>query len=206
MRRSPRKSDAAAAVFLHELGHTLGALHERSDQSLMYPEYRSRMTSFSPESAVVMRGVLERRDFKTSEGQAALYRELSAATRRAPAAMFFDEERKKFLAQADELVAGADARARPAPPPAQTAVVPAQAEEDPPELSADDRARFAGAREAVAQGDWMSAWERGKPLFAAYRDVPAVQELRCNVATKVFRFDVARRECERLMQLSTGKP
>ena len=53
----------AAAVFLHELGHTLGALHERSDQSLMYPEYRARMTTFSPEATLVMRGVLGRRDF-----------------------------------------------------------------------------------------------------------------------------------------------
>ena len=70
----------------------------------------------------------------------------------------------------------------------------------------EDRARFTRAREAAAGADWGAAWEHAKPLFATYRDVLTVQELRCNVATKVFRFEVARRECERLMQLSTGKP
>ena len=90
---------------------------------------------------------------------------------------------------------------RPRRPPTAAAVEP-----DPPELSAEDKARFTRAREAVAGADWVAAWDHAKPLFATYRDVLAVQELRCNVATKVFRFDVARRECERLMQLSTGKP
>ena len=196
----------AAAVFLHELGHTLGALHERSDQSLMYPEYRTRMTSFSPDASVVMRGVLERRDYKTLEEQATLYRELGAATRRVPPGIYFDEERQRFLAQADELVANAAARSRGtsvvAAPPTEVAAPDAE----PPELSADDQARFARARDAVAKGDWVAAWDLAKPLFSAYRDVLAVQDLRCTIATKVFRFDVARRECERLMQLSTGKP
>jgi hypothetical protein len=197
----------AAAVFLHELGHTLGALHERSDQSLMYPEYRARMTSFSPEASVVMRGVLERRDFKTLEEQAALYRELAAATRHVASGIFFDEERQKFLAQADELVAKADARTRPVvAAAAQPAAVSPETEVDPPELGEGDKARFVRARAAVSSGDWVGAWDHAKPLFSAYRDVLPVQELRCNVATKVFRFDVARRECERLMQLSTGKP
>lgn len=194
----------AAAVFLHELGHTLGALHERSDQSLMYPEYRARMTSFSPEATGVMRGVLERRDFKNLEEQAALYRELGAATRRVAPGVFFDEERQKFLAQADELVAKADARTRPAAPPAAAQAPEAPADADLPELSADDRSRFARAKQSVTGGDWMAAWEHGKPLFQTYRDVYAVQDLRCAIATKVFRYDVARRECERLMQLSTA--
>jgi hypothetical protein len=196
----------AAAVFLHELGHTLGALHERSDHSLMYPEYRARMTAFSPDAVLVMRGVLGYRDYKNLEEQAALYRELAAATRRAPAAAFFDEVRQKFLTQADELVAKADARVRPASPAAAPEAAAIVADADPPELSPEDKARFARAREAVARKDWLAAWDGAKPLFSAYRDVLPVQELRCSVATMVFRFDVARRECERLMQLSTGKP
>jgi hypothetical protein len=172
----------------------------------MYPEYRARMTTFSPEASVVMRGVLERRDFKTLDEQAALYRELGAATRRVSPAVFFDEERQKFLAQADELVAKADARTRPVVAAAAEPMAAAEPDVAPPELAEGDKARFLHARESVKKGDWVGAWDHGKPLFAAYRDVLAVQELRCNVATKVFRFDVARRECERLMQLSTGKP
>ncbi len=199
----------AAAILLHELGHTLGALHERSDQSLMYPQYRSRMTTFSPEALPVMRSVLERRDFKNGEEQASMYRELAVTLRRAPPSLFFEEERQQFLAQADELVAKVDARTRPATTTSAattTAAASAAPEPESPELSVEDRARFTRAREAAAGADWGAAWEHAKPLFAPYRDVLTVQELRCNVATKVFRFEVARRECERLMQLSTGKP
>jgi hypothetical protein len=48
----------------------------------------------------------------------------------------------------------------------------------------------------------VAAWDAAKPLFDLYPDVAAVQELRCNVATHVFSFAAARRECERLMHLS----
>jgi hypothetical protein len=75
----------------------------------------------------------------------------------------------------------------------------------PPELSAVDRDRYARTREAVAKGDPVAAWETGKPLFAAYPNVFAVQDLRCTLATTVFSFEQARRECERLMKLSTGR-
>jgi len=200
-----------AAVFLHELGHTLGALHERSERSLMYPEYRPRMTTFSPVATEIMRAVLARRDPKTLEDQAALFRGLGAAIRGVPQGTFFDAERDQFLAQTDDFVTRAEgkvqaqaatrATARAAP-----AAAPATPEADPAELSTEDRERFARARAAVAKGDWVTAWETAKPLFTTYRDVLAIQDFRCNVATSVFRFEVARRECERLMQLSTGKP
>lgn len=202
-----------AAVFLHELGHTLGALHERSERSLMYPEYRPRMTTFSPVAADIMRTVLERRDVKTLEDQAALYRGLGAAIRGVAPGTFFDEERKQFLARTDDFVATVEAKAqaqpaasRPSAAPAAPAALAAPAADPPPELSAEDKQRFVRAREAVAKGDWVAAWETAKSLFATYRDVLEVQDLRCSVATSVFRFEVARRECERLMQLSTGKP
>lgn len=197
-----------AAVFLHEIGHTLGALHERSDRSLMYPEYRLRMTTFSPEAIGIMRGVLGHREVKTLDDQAALFHELAAGIRRAPAGVFFEEERTKYLAQADEIAAKAEAKKQAVAPPAASgaASAAAPAEEEPSDLSGDDKDRFVRARAAVAAGDWVNGWETAKPLFASRRDSMAVQELRCKIATNVFRFDVARRECERLLQLSTGKP
>lgn len=186
----------AAAVFLHELGHTLGSLHERSDRSIMYPEYRSRMTAFGPDATSVMRTVLDRREVKTVDDQTALFRELGAAIRRVPDGVFFEEERRQILPEIDRL---ASAAAPPAPRPAKPQ--PAAAPE-PPELSSADRATFAHAFERAEAGDHVTAWETAKPLFGLYPDVLTVQDFRCNLAAKVFRFETARRECERLMQLA----
>lgn len=183
-----------AAVFLHEVGHTLGSLHERSDKSIMYPEYRPRMTTFGPDATLVMRAVLERRDAKTAEERVALLRELGSALRRAPENAFFEEERRSFLPEIDRASAAAT------PPPEQPK--PAAAAPDVPELSPEDRATFARARELADKGDAVNAWETSKSLFGLYPDVLAVQDFRCNVATKVFSFENARRECERLMQLA----
>ncbi|MBX3189597.1 MAG: matrixin family metalloprotease [Labilithrix sp.] len=197
----------AAAVFLHEIGHTLGGIHERSERNLMYPEYRSKMTTFNPDTVDIMRGTVGRRDVKTLDDQIVLFRELAAGIRRAPPGTFFDEERQKTLAQLDDFVAQGEARAKAHAASAAPAAAPAPAAEpDPPELSAEDKARWSKVRDALNKNDFVAAWETAKPLFATYRDVMAVQELRCNVATKVFKFDVARKECERMMQLSTGKP
>jgi len=52
-------------------------------------------------------------------------------------------------------------------------------------LSAPDRALFAKARAAQAQGQFAEARTLAAPLFQAYPDVYAVQELRCQVAMKV---------------------
>lgn len=186
-----------AAVFLHEVGHTLGSLHERSDRSIMYPEYRPRMTAFGADATSVMRTVLERREVKTADDQAALFRELGAALRRVPDGVFFEEERRQMLPEIDRVVSAAT------PPPAsEPAKAEAPARPDLPELSPDDRATFARAAERAEAGDHVTAWETAKPLFGLYPDVLTVQDFRCNLATKVFSFQAARRECERLMQLA----
>jgi hypothetical protein len=196
-----------AATFLHEIGHTLGALHERSERNLMFPEYRAKMTTFGPEASEIMRAVLSRRDSKSRGDQAMLFREIVAGARRAPAGVFFEEDREKLVPQLEARAAklegtvrANEAAAAPAPEPAAAA----EPEVAPPELSAADGARYLRAREALARKDHVGAWETAKPLFAAYPSVFAVQDFRCNLATSVFRFDVARRECERLMQLSTA--
>ncbi len=41
-----RARHRATAVLLHELGHSLGALHVRDPQSLMSPAYDKRMTAY----------------------------------------------------------------------------------------------------------------------------------------------------------------
>lgn len=193
--QTDRRRHRAAAVFLHEIGHSLGSLHERSEANIMYPQYRLRMTSFGPNATSVMRVVLERRDAKTVADQAALFHELGAALRRAPEGAFFEEERRSYLPVFDRAAAAAKSRLEPA-----KAATPAAVEL--PELSDDDRTTFTRARELLDAGNTVAAWETGKRLFELYPDVLIVQDFRCNVAMKVFAFKNARHECERLMQLA----
>lgn len=188
----------AAAVFLHELGHTLGALHERADGNLMFPEYRTKMKSFSPTAGETMRLLVDRRDPKTLDDQASMFRDLAIRVRQAPEGVYFDDERKKHLDSWDTFVARAQ---QPAAVVAKSAPPP-DAPADLDGLSADDQARFAEARAKKDAGDYVGAWETAKPLFSAHPEVTTVQDLRCRLASYVFEFKVTRRECEPLMQLA----
>ena len=57
-----RKRHRAVAVFLHEIGHTLGAPHTRDARSLMSPQYDSRMEAYGDASTALMRATLAHRD------------------------------------------------------------------------------------------------------------------------------------------------
>lgn len=194
-----------AAVFLHEIGHTLGALHERSEKNLMFPEYRAKMTTFGPETTAIMRNVLAKRDAKAPADQAAMFREIAAGVRSAAPNVFFDQEKQQLLTQLDDraerLEGYTRATAAAAKPAAAPAAPPPAA--PPPELSADDQKRFAEANERLAKSDFTGAWETAKPLFAAYPKSMGVQDMRCTLATKVFAFAAARVECQPLMKLAT---
>ncbi len=57
--RQARRRHRAAAVFLHEVGHALGAIHESNRQSIMHTTYGRAMESFSPEAVSLMRVTLD---------------------------------------------------------------------------------------------------------------------------------------------------
>ncbi len=192
----------AAAVFLHEIGHSLGAIHERSESSLMFPQYRPKMTSFGEGATTVMRVGLARRDAKTTEEQRTMAREIGGALRALPAAAIYEDERARFVKELDAFVSRT---AQAAPPPDATPPVEATPAEptDTGSMPAEDRERFARARELLAARDHVKAWETAKPLYARHPDVRSLQEFRCNLATSVFRFEVARKECDRLMAIDT---
>jgi len=193
--------DRAEAGFLHEIGHTLGALHERSEGNLMFPEYRSKTQSFSDTAAATMRMFVDRRDPKTLDEQRSLVVDLAAQINKAPNGIYIEAERTKQLESFDAFLART-AKNAPAKANEPTPAAPPAEPDDLAKLSAADRATFADARAKAAHGDLVGAWETGKPLYSAYLEVMSVQDFRCETASKVFKFETARRECEPLMQLA----
>jgi hypothetical protein len=185
----------AAAVFLHELGHTLGSVHETSPQSIMFPEYNAKMSAFGPSANEVMRAATA----KHGSSETDVAKEIVAALERAPSGVFVEAERARLVTQLESLIGRKGAKARVASQPAEVAVP------ETPELTDGDRERFVEAYRASARGDVVAAWNAAQPLFAAYPRSMSVQELRCQLASKSMRFELARRECDPLMRLSTGR-
>jgi hypothetical protein len=169
----------AAVVFLHELGHTLGAGHDTSAQSIMFPEYNAKVTAFGAGSVDVMREGLAKRSAppdRVSTTAASAVTGTGAAT---PAA----------------------ASIAPEPEPEPVLAIP-----ETPELVGAARERFVAAYETASRGELVAAWSTLKPLSERYLASMAVQDLRCQLATRSMRFEIVRRECAPLMKLSTAIP
>jgi hypothetical protein len=206
-----RKRHKTTTVFLHELGHTLGLIHEVDTSSIMTTHYDKSMTAFSPVGADIMRMVL---DHRRSPGEDELaFREHLAGE--------FDRTKSNWVA-ADRDAFVATLRPTPAPwlaqavatsPTPATGATPApvtsatQTPQTGPDalqdVSAPDRALYAQALDAEHAGDARGAWTKAKPLFARYLDVYVIQDLRCRLATmQGVSWAETRKECERLMDLT----
>ncbi len=178
-----RKRHRALAVFLHELGHCLGALHEVDQQSLMHPTYDPKMSGFAEGAVALMRIALD------GNGRVAIARTqlelLESAT-----------SQSWVAADRDQAIALLEAMTRPTQPSATTAARPeagggatlggSGSRPVPPGLRTDDAARFARASELFGGGAAGPAYETAKPLFARYPDSFAIQDLRCQLATLRF--------------------
>jgi hypothetical protein len=166
-----RRRHRAEAVFLHELGHVLGALHEADVTSLMHPVYDEKMASFGPDAVALMRLALDAGD------RASVVRAQLEYLRGAKTTAWAPGERDAAIERMQPVVL---------PPPAPTASAASSGEaalEVPFDLKGADRERFSKAKEMFQAGAVQPAYETAKGLFAAYPNTYAVQELRCQLAT-----------------------
>jgi hypothetical protein len=167
-----RRRHRALTVFLHELGHVLGALHEADVTSVMHPAYDEKMTAYGEDAVVLMRLALGEGD------RAAVVKAQLDYLRASKAASWAPGERDAAVARLEAMSAPPQALPAPLASTATGARV-----DGPPGLSADDRDRYAKASEMFRAGRVASAYDAARPLFATHPTSLPVQDLRCQLAT-----------------------
>jgi hypothetical protein len=181
--RHDRLHHREVAVLLHEIGHALGAEHQRTEGSLMRPAYDPKMAAFDDVSLASMRAGLARR---TTEAGAAPT--LAAAVPANPTSA-------SSAGPPPSVPSPAPASPAPPTPPASPA--------PPAEIREGDREAWSRATKLAQAGDAEGAWAAAAPLFGAYPSAYAVQDLRCKLAmARSATYDQARAECEPLMKIA----
>lgn len=163
------------AVFLHELGHTLGVPHEVVRTTLMHTRYDKKSQSYSEHAAALMR--------------------MSLAQRVDPNAMTLDDLARSLVkyvnetssnwvaADRDEWLAGLGPST---PQPQVTAQRPAAfAAARWKQLTNAEREAYLRALEHEELGGIADAWREAEPLFTAHPDGHEIQDLRCRLAMRI---------------------
>jgi hypothetical protein len=211
-----RRRHRAVAVLLHELGHTLGAIHDTTPHTLMLPIYDPKMSGFGPTaSALLQVSVGHHDDPPGNEGQLSFAKDLLARYEDPSGVAWDAAERTAMIAQLKARIAALSPKAPPTvatvTPTASattTAVVggPKLPSEVAPQLKEKDRATYATAYDQFKSGDVKGARVTAAPLFTAYPDVYAVQDFRCQLAmAQTLPWEAKKAECAQLMKLSTKK-
>lgn len=192
-----RQAHKRLVLFLHEWAHTLGGLHTRSRETLLYPSYDDSMAHFAEGNLALLEGALT----DHFEGDTAHTR-LRAALEAASGAQWVDGEREKLAG----LLA---ASARPAAPPAPSSepehpfLVPGSQEEAVSDLAPEDRARYQRAVDALLEEELSAAWAELYPLIELYPESYAVQSFGCSLAMHLSIGQAAHTSCGRVIALAS---
>lgn len=206
LRRSLRRH-RATTIFLHELGHTLGAIHEVDAQSIMSARYSKDARGFGDDTVTLLRVSLRLRldpkaDARAAHGDA-------AAFLKAHPGSFVEDERVAEIARLERAATALEA-APPSAPSAPPATKPADTgihvAEDAPGLPDAHREVYRRARAELLAGRAREAREVAKSLFSTYPKSLEVQELRCQTALGMrLAWADVNRECAAVVEL-TGAP
>jgi len=205
-----RRRHKETTILLHELGHTLGAMHMDSELAFMNPGYSNRMRVFADGNLTLMRRVLafhqevpEERDLR------ALIAGLSSYAQANPQAGWVMEERAQYVTQLEaalrqinqQTTSGESAAQDPAqsPPPADDGP-----ESDVSALDAGARKAFAQVRKQAQAGELGAAYAGAVALADSHADSYAVQHLACRLAMEIGRLTrKTRGYCDRMAVLAS---
>jgi len=191
-----RKQHKLCTVFLHEVAHTLGVPHERSDGSLMHPRYQVKSHGYSDETAEVVRDSLRVRASLPTPFLDRSFAQLLQTSMSATNADWEKNSRDDVLRQVanfernNAALAGTGTRGiTPAPTPTNPrGVTPATAPSSGPStagLTSDEQETYARALAELHAGHASAAQQLAAPLLAKQPRVPAVQSLRCEIAMAI---------------------
>jgi hypothetical protein len=164
------------AVFLHELGHTLGVPHELARETLMNGVYDSDSESYSEHASALMRLTLAQRLHPKKTTPQALARSLVDYVKKTPD-NWVPDDRDEWLAALEP--------AATVPKPKGEGGAPERF--DPARwraLEQSDRVAYLLAIEHERAGGFEEAWNAAAALFDAHPDVYEIQDLRCRLATR----------------------
>jgi predicted Zn-dependent protease len=179
-------------LLLHELGHTLGAMHVTGDVSIMAPGYHVAQSSFEVPNARLM-AVAARARLGGSKEPGREWRAVLDYIHQHPWSGWNEDERDGIVTELESRVKAASEGGAGMPLAGK--------------VRAEDREKFRAAERLVGAGRPADAWEQLEPLIDFYPDEPSVQLLSCRVAVAADkdRALVATR-CERAMQLAPDDP
>lgn len=209
-----RKAHKRLAAFLHEWGHTMGALHVDSSDSLLHPAYDDRMNSFDEANhGLIAAGLRDRFQYSGKHSELIAYLQGSAA------ASFRPDARESLLARLEAPVAPpaqVAAVALPSTPSStapdvtpsapQHAFVVAGSEQDlTSSLEPADRATYQEAVKLTLASDTFGALKLIEPVAQRYPKNYAVQHLACGLAMQIGYQAMAQQACPRVPALASGK-
>lgn len=168
---SIRRKHKETALFLHELGHLLGAIHTNEPGRLLHPTYDAKIVDFARANAKLMRIAA---GFRTSAGPTGDRRAELEALRAYLAATTYAGWVKE-----DHLLLDAMIQERLASGGATKTELGALSDAVRPA----DRKSYRDAMKLADRGRILEAWEKAEPLFEFYPDEPAIQVLRCRLAS-----------------------
>jgi hypothetical protein len=183
---SDRKRHKVLTLFLHELAHTLGAVHRVAKDTIMSPMYDAAEHGYDEPTLALMRLGLSIR--------------LDKAKRYTEARQFLEKHADGFVevergAQMSMLIEW-ERSAAPTPSPDSPSTAEPELESSrhveslPFESLIKQERQAYDAAVRLESKDPTQAWEKAKDLFVAHPQVREVQELRCRLAKERRLFDV----------------
>jgi hypothetical protein len=182
-----RKRHKEAAMMLHEIAHSLCALHVRITSDLMHPSYDPTMQTFTPRNVELMKLALDER-LRSVEDQdlRALATALKLRLTAAPWEGFLDKDRDELLAMLESMSSA---------PTHQTTAMASRGSaprhdtsaRDLSALAAADRARLGELDDKSAAGDTKTFYEGVRQLADAHPHIHFLQHEACETGMKLKR-------------------
>ncbi len=163
------------AVFLHEIGHTLGVPHEVEETTLMNLMYHHEAASFSPAAVQLMRMTLSQRLDPDGQSPQMLARKL-LGTVKSTSAKWVEEDLREWLGIVRPLAAEAVAAGKL---PAGFDAARWQA------LTAAERVVFHAMLRDEEAGNHTDALGKAKLLGEGHPDTIEIQDARCRLAMRI---------------------